>query len=299
MPSRPQWHAGASISRCTTRDAYSEVFEKYKSKILEVAQRTGDTPSVNAKLRSLAKLIRFICDHEDRVEEAAGPESHLRIPATHDVFFRVYLPLRKLRGVLMQRIAQGDFDLDHFPEMNDSSIALLLDIAGTRILLGGDSTLPQWQEHRRSMRRDGIERLDATVVKVPHHGSRHNAQAWLYEYFLAAPPAKCHVLVSANGLTHPHDEFFALVSAMGMAPYCTNLASQCMETYLLHIDGLVQLPDSVRPFLINYEAYRKPHACQGDVTIELANHGIRLFNSTGAPCVYSPGQMRAQRTIRP
>jgi beta-lactamase superfamily II metal-dependent hydrolase len=273
------------------------IFQKYRKKILETADRTGDTPVVNAQLISLASLLSFLKDHWEKVQEVFGPQSTLLVPDAKGLQFSVQLPLRKCKGVLIERIENDQFELDYFPEMNDSSVVVTLEVHGTRIAWMADSTLGQWQEHRRQMNRDGVTCLDVDIAKIPHHGSRENNKEWLYQYVMRRSSTNQTVVVSANGLSHPHDEFFQIVAGLQLAPYCTNLAAQCTETDIFSIEGLAHVPAAMRPFLVNYGSHRRSVPCQGDVTIRVTADGADLSSSTGAPCVYAPGVLRSRSGV--
>ena len=57
---------------------------------------------------------------------------------------------------------------------NNASVVLLAEVAGVRILLTGDVE-PTAQAALRAT----LAGLDVDVLKVPHHGSRHQDLAWL------------------------------------------------------------------------------------------------------------------------
>lgn len=275
------------------------IFKKIREKILDAGKSAGSSPTVNRQLFSLAALIDFIIQKEDRVQEVNGPESPIRIEVDSAVTITAFLPLPRTRGILIQKLKSGDFELDCFPEMNDSSIAVALDAHGKRLVWGADATLSQWEEHRRQMKRDGEDNLGGVLLKVPHHGSRHNTALWLFEYLCESPLAGRPVIVSANGVSHPHDEFFRLVADKGLIPYCTNLASQCSYGDVFSISDLAQVDAAMKPFLIHANAYRTPIPCQGDITVSVNSGSLTLNNSTGAPCVYEPHVVRIKRTLLP
>lgn len=57
---------------------------------------------------------------------------------------------------------------------NDASVVLLVDVDGIRLLLTGDIEPPGQAELARL-----LAGLDVDVLKVPHHGSRHQDEDWL------------------------------------------------------------------------------------------------------------------------
>ncbi|MFO0611557.1 MAG: hypothetical protein U0414_03135 [Polyangiaceae bacterium] len=122
---------------------------------------------------------------------------------------------------------------------------------------------------------------------MPHHGSRHNNEASLYAYLFADDTKDRVSVVSANGSTHPHDEYFALVDKFGLKPYCTSLAEQCKDHNVVRLSRAGQLPMAARPFIANYKSEGPSVTCQGDITIEIDEAGVRrVRGSTGTPCPY-------------
>ena len=106
----------------------------------------------------LATLLENLDDIDDepkiveieddaKVEEVVGRESILRFPGVEDITALVYLPLKKIKGRLYQSIVSERYNLDNFPEINDSSIAIRMTCYDYNVLLSGDSTLPQWREN--------------------------------------------------------------------------------------------------------------------------------------------------------
>ena len=57
---------------------------------------------------------------------------------------------------------------------NDASVVLLVEVDGLRVLLTGDVEPPVQAALARS-----LPGLDVDVLKVPHHGSRHQDHDWL------------------------------------------------------------------------------------------------------------------------
>lgn len=274
-----------------------EALAKYKRKILDANRRSNGEDAVGRPLRSLAALLNLIVTKPELVEEVVGPEMSLRIPGLTDPQLVVCLPMRAIKGVLIQRIRDEHFELDSFPAMNDASIVVMLEAFGQRLLWGADSTLLQWLEHRHKMQRDGVASLGASVLKVPHHASKHNSEQWLYEYLLGTQLAGRTLLVSANGRSHPHPEFFQLVAQNGLTVYCTNLAERCGADQYASLTNISRVPRGARTFFINYGAHKPVVPCQGDITVVLDANGMQMANSTGNLCVYSLMQPRHRREL--
>ena len=102
----------------------------------------------------------------------------------------------------IEELAATPFKADH-SEANGSSIALLAEFEGRRILLGADAHTDVLTPSVRRLAGDGRLRLDA--FKVPHHCSAHN----LSEELLSAIDCKRY-LVSTNGSYFKHPEPVAI-----------------------------------------------------------------------------------------
>ncbi len=100
-------------------------------------------------------------------------------------------------------------------EQNDSSLVLLVEVAGVRLLLTGDVEPPGQQ----AILADGAD-LRADVLKVPHHGSAQQEPA-----FFAATHAK--VAIASAGLQndygHPAPRTVALIRSFGMTLLRTDI----------------------------------------------------------------------------
>jgi len=67
-------------------------------------------------------------------------------------------------------------------ENNGSSICLLAEFAGKRVLLGADGHAPLLVKSiQRLLKARGLQRLPLDAFKLPHHGSRNNVDASLVE----------------------------------------------------------------------------------------------------------------------
>ncbi|GAB3021643.1 membrane protein [Nocardioides flavus (ex Wang et al. 2016)] len=99
---------------------------------------------------------------------------------------------------------------------NNASVVLLAEVAGTRILLTGDVE-PSAQA---ALARD-VAGLRVDVLKVPHHGSRHQDLDWL------ASLGSRLALVSVgadNDYGHPAPDLLAALSAVGAQVWRTDLS---------------------------------------------------------------------------
>jgi len=230
-------------------------------------------------------LLVYLRRHESKIEEATGKESIFRFPGAEEIEARVYLPLKDIRGRLHEIIDRDDFDPTHFTEMNDASIAFSLRCHGHEVLLTGDSTLSQWGEHRRQMKRGGVYNLEADFLKVPHHGSKNNNNEDLYSYFFRQKGDGKHVFISADGREHPHNELFSLVHDYGLKPHCTNLSRYCIPLSAGKLRPMHEIPPPLRNVLANY-IEEIPIPCQGDITLTIGASGFSVTTINDMLCAY-------------
>ncbi len=269
---------------------FDDIIYKYKQKIGEICRLTSNE-NINFDLKSLAVLLRYIAQHDaSRVMEAGGPEQVLRIPSAHNSLKAyIYLPLKKIKGVLHNKIERNDFNLDSFPEMNDASVVVVIDIFGHRLLFGGDSTAPQWREHRRHMKRDGVKNLGVNIIKAPHHGSDRNNPEDIFKYFFHRPNCRdpnIFTLISADGRTHPHKAFLERVGEWKLKPLCTNYSRHCLTDKITSIEGLASIPLEARPFLKQYEKEEAPIPCLGNIELRVSKDGITWTGERKRICPY-------------
>jgi competence protein ComEC len=99
-------------------------------------------------------------------------------------------------------------------QQNDASLVLLLTVAGVRLLLTGDVEPPG----QRAILAAGTD-LHADVLKVPHHGSARQEEA-----FLAATHARIAVASAGvdNDYGHPAPSTVARLQGLGMSVLATN-----------------------------------------------------------------------------
>lgn len=263
---------------------FNKIIDSYKKKIQQFLDRCSDDDLVK-KVESLAILLRFLTNNDDILEEVSGTESTLRFPGVNNYTGTVYLPLTKIKGILHNLIVHSDYELNQFPEMNESSIAFSLNCFGYNILLTGDSTINQWNEHKRRMNRDNIENLEIDLLKVPHHGSKYNNNEKLFDYILRKNQTSKYIFVSADGIRHPDKELFDLINKYQLLPYCTNHSKFCLPDNVYPIMPLNKIPHKILPFLINYSE-SMPIPCQNDIHISISSKGLDVKSSSNVPCVY-------------
>jgi competence protein ComEC len=99
-------------------------------------------------------------------------------------------------------------DQDESSRQNDSSLVIMIQVAGLRLLLTGDVEPPGQQ----AIRGTGAD-LRADVLKIPHHGSAQQDPA-----FFAATHARLAIASAGahNDYGHPAPRTVQLVQSLGM-----------------------------------------------------------------------------------
>ncbi|CCJ35659.1 hydrolase [Methanoculleus bourgensis MS2] len=100
-------------------------------------------------------------------------------------------------------------------DINEDSVILKVTYGGVSYLLMGDAGKPA----EESMAKAGLD-LDADVLKVGHHASRHASSA---EFLAAVSPAISVITVGeGNDYGHPHEEALERLEATGSRIYRTD-----------------------------------------------------------------------------
>ncbi|HZJ07476.1 MAG TPA: ComEC/Rec2 family competence protein [Nocardioidaceae bacterium] len=125
----------------------------------------------------------------------------------------VFGEMRRLGDLTWQvigpsRVPASDGHGEDSSDANNASVALLVAVRGARILLAGDME----PEAQRLMSRT-IGQLGVDVLKVPHHGSRYQDEAFLSQ--LGARLAVISV-GEGNDYGHPAPETIRLLQHLGM-----------------------------------------------------------------------------------
>jgi hypothetical protein len=273
---------------------FKAILAQYRSKVKDVLKRTEDR-TVIQEMNSLTELLSYIYQHEAKIEEQCGRENLLRFPSLPDLDCRVLVPLPKLKGIIHQKIMDGKFDIDPFPEMNDFSIGFWIEFAGFRCLFTGDSGDAVWTEHKRQMKAGGCLNLRSHFVKSPHHGSTDGNSEEFYDY--VSDPARDlrHAFISANGISHPSLSALRSMVRKNFTPHCTNFSKYCLPNGSSEHKDFSPVPNEFHRFLRYYANQPDPIACQGDMTLVLKDNGVyETKSSTGMLCIYSAPRQGAE-----
>lgn len=142
---------------------------------------------------------------------------------------RRYAPDALGGGVNVEKLLLTDFEEDEAPA-NGSSIALLAEYDGQRLLLTGDAFPSLLEESLRGLGASEAKPLAVDAFKLSHHGSDGNTSPDLLGILSCR-----HVLISTDGARHSHPDAVTLarvVDAQEGVELHFNYASKLAEPWL-------------------------------------------------------------------
>lgn len=244
-------------------------------------------------LNLLLQLTRF--QKQGTWEELAGDMQQLSPTGFSNVEIYGIQPPASQKGEFFQAVRNEDVSAIWQDEKQNSlSTAFLVRYAGVEIVLGGDATYSNWMNQKRACERRRAE-LSATVVKLPHHGSKHECREGTIDHVFDKSGTRI-ALISADGQRHPHDETLAILDDRGIKPYCTSLATQCGPRIAILFDMAGVDAELKRMLAIHGDPAERsmPQACQGDITITVDEGGVtKVDTEFGALCPYRSKELFA------
>lgn len=239
-----------------------------------------DDASQGKQSLELAKILLLAQTAVDCWEDPSGTKTDISVSGFTDVKISTLLPNSKVKGDFFQKILSGNIEPER-PQMNELSMAFLIEYAGQQIILGGDGIQANWIYQAR--RWAGKHQLKSVAVKVPHHGSKHDCSPKVLEILYGKEDEQISgavACISANGKTHPSPDVLDEMVRRGILPYCTNLARRCGATR----KNLVTDPKTdpallrlINSAIVDSEDGAQP--CQGDIVLELRS-GANLSVTT-------------------
>lgn len=159
-------------------------------------------------------------------------------------------------------------------DTNATSMVLVLDYLGKRIVFAADSVIPQWRQIYER-RRNKI--LECDVLAVPHHGGLMKDLAadldWLYDQALRTEVAIFSV-GSVGKPKHPRQEVVTKLRNVGSIVLCTEITNQCHYAPHLLKPGVLQ-PQTVLGRAMN-QPTKQWVACAGTIQVAITNDGCQV-----------------------
>lgn len=249
------------------REDIKRLVSAYKSH----AESTDDKDQQKRSLELAYILLRARSAATDW-EDPTGTKTSITASGFGDVKISTLLPPAKVKGEFFEKILAGKFEPEK-PQLNDLSMAFLVEYAGQQIILAGDGTYSNWMYQAKRWKMGGQE-CSSVAVKVPHHGSKYDCNSAVLnvlfgdEHHQHADAVAC---ISANGKTHPAPEVLDEIVRRGIRPYCTNLARRCGANRRNLVTASQTDPVLLR--LLNsasVDTDSSSQSCQGDIILELS-----------------------------
>lgn len=161
---------------------------------------------------------------------------------------------------------------------NGSSMVMVLDYLGRRVVFAADSVIPQW---RKIYERRGNRTLNCDILAVPHHGGLTDGTSadldWMYREAVT-----CDVAIFSVGTVlrpkHPRPEVVAKLRSSGATILCTEITSLCHANPHIRKPGVLQ-PQSHLGRAMN-SARSSWVACKGTALATITSAGVEIDRLT-------------------
>ena len=229
-----------------------------------------DNQTLQKKLLELAHILAMAGNAAQNWETPSGFMNRLAAPGFDDVRIFSILPPAKVKGEFFENVLNGR-QQPEASNLNELSIAFLIEYGDQQVILGGDGTQQNWHFQGKRWSSANIK-IKPAAVKLPHHGSSIDCDASVQKLLFGPPrqgEPQAIACISANGKTHPSPSVIDELVSRGIRPYCTNLAKRCGN----NIQAMVVDPtvDATLIRFINAAACNEGHIqpCQGDIMLEI------------------------------
>lgn len=221
----PAWFKDGRITRNSLRKELQDVFDKLYT-LIETAKRRnvkiwnavdhlGTLTCSDAKIHILgpSKIFYNSCianSEKTRDQDPAVPQLETTsVPSTSNE----------------EKYIEGQIDwpeVDSTSAMNESSIVFLFEYEGIKILFTGDSGRDGLAEAMEFAYESNIDVSDTSIIKMPHHGSRHNISPDFLDIFTKKNKC-CYISCAKNDEGHhPSKRLVNLLNEKGFRVYTTS-----------------------------------------------------------------------------
>ena len=266
---------------CPMGDLFSnrDRLKKLSSKLLKIIKSTDGMTQRRAALEFVQILQWADTSAKNGTlewRECFGEESSIAPPGFSGVDVKTILPPSRARGNYVDRIVRRDMSVIGTFQDNEISLAIQFSYGDVTIVLGGDGTKRNW-EIRRRYEANRKSAINAQVVNLPHHGSKHDCEPAVLSQLFSNDGRRVAV-TSADGHSHPDLEVINWLQKNSIEPYCTNLIPTCGA----NAQRLLKLP-GIDPLLARWVREVAANSgqvqpCQGDVVIRIqSNNTFDVF----------------------
>lgn len=246
-------------------------FEKLKKHLGKLARFTDSATNRRASVE-LIQILNWADTSGVTWEECAGDDSVIAPAGFTGISMTTVQPPRRAKSGYIARVEAGSPMMFGTLDDNEISLALKISFRDRVVLLGGDSTVGNWELRRRFEERHG-SRIEASVVNLPHHGSALDSPPTVLEQIFAPAGGKRYGITSANGVSHPSFDLLEWQHDNEIDPFCTNLHVQCGANVVMlrHLAGLDHaLARTLREWAVDPQTSQP---CQGDITVTIEDDG--------------------------
>lgn len=291
------------IDKFPPKEFYSFPLDDKNKHIVKIAEKAhAATGSEDTEISNNAlELIEIFSSINSLVKSKTtewiplqGAESRIRpFGFLNDIEISAILPMKREKGKFFEYLISPQGEKDSLMLSSDMpnsiSLAFKVNFAGHVIVLGGDATQANWIAHQKELQKSETKSLDATIYKLPHHGSKADNQKEAVDYvFNDSNEEKFAIISAIGGSHHPHNETLNIIKDKKIQPYCTNLAKLCgARENVIHFRSHPDITKDLNSFISRHVTNSKPQVqpCQGDIHISISSCGvIEIKTELNRPC---------------
>ena len=262
------------------------------SKLTKIYARLHDETDSPLLKRNLYEFVYILSLVNKNIKinnwyQPSGFSNRITPTGFSDVECNVILPNPSVKGKYFQMIENEDYDVVSCHNLNELSMGFHFKFKNFEIVLGGDCIRSSWLDHKRHCNRGGIE-INGHIVKLPHHGSKHECDENILDHLLNKDKEKETIaILSADGQSHPHPEVLERLIARNAKIYCTNLSLKCGGT-IKEYKKLQGINSALGRFLnlVSKPSSEDLQPCQGDISLSINDNGeLSVKRQFLHPCV--------------
>lgn len=234
-----------------------------------------DDPEITQDAFEFVRILKFLNEQfkMENILEWAGPCNNIPVEGFTGVKFTCILPFKMMKGNYIKKLQDNDPAIFESETENSISIALLVEYAGIKVILGGDATRENWRTYRNWQKTRDLQSIESTAVKLPHHGSKRDCTRDTFEVaFFSDDHMDKFAIISANGINHPDGEVLDMLEKLGIMPYCTNLHPKCGAN-VHQLSNTAGVNPIIGKYINQLSSNLKVQPCQGDIQFTIFDDG--------------------------
>lgn len=238
----------------------------------EIIKETKST-NLQSQLKEFVRILHYAKNKFTGTwyEATGGYSKIFPVGFSDEIDFTILSPLPKAKGDFFRRIDLKDKSIIENNDLNELSLSFSIIYNGIEVILGGDVPKKVWDEHKQWTKSN--TKLNGVVVKLPHHGSKHDCTESVLDYLYGIEGDKYACISAIGNKHHPHEDTLKLLSIKNIKPYCTNLSLNC-SSVRSPIFGGNKLDAELVRHINMYLAPSNNAPCQGDIHITISDAGV-------------------------